>query len=78
MLGTTQRGVVSIKFMKRSGYQYEELQIKMGNNWNAGSNTYPLTVEDAYTRLKTFRFATIKGSNSKDNRSREIQNCPQD
>ena len=58
-------------FVKRAGYQYEELRIKMENDWNAGTNTYPITLNDAYARLETFRSSNklVSNHNSKNTRS---------
>lgn len=42
-------------FIKRAGYRYEELWIKAKNDWNTGTNTYPVTTGEAYIRLKPFQ-----------------------
>ena len=57
--------MLAFVFMKRAGYQYEELRIKMDNDWNAGTNTY------ADTRLETFqsRNNLVSTHNSKNTRS---------
>jgi hypothetical protein len=52
---TAHERYLAFVFMKRAGYKYEELRIKLENDWSAGINTYPETVDDVYTRLETFR-----------------------
>jgi hypothetical protein len=52
---TAHERYLAFVFLKRAGYRYEELQIKMESDWSAGVNTYPETVDDLYTRLETFR-----------------------
>jgi hypothetical protein len=52
---TAHERYLAFVFMKRAGYRYEELRIKMENDWSGNMNTYPESVDDAYTRLETFR-----------------------
>jgi hypothetical protein len=52
---TAHERYLAFVFMKRAGYRYEELRIKLENDWSAGVNTYPEMVDDVYTRLETFR-----------------------
>ena len=39
-------------FLKRAGYHLEEILVKAENDWNAGTNTYPVTIVKAYSKLK--------------------------
>jgi hypothetical protein len=52
---TAHERYLAFVFMKRAGYRYEELRIKLENDWSGNINTYPESVDEAYTRLETFR-----------------------
>jgi hypothetical protein len=52
---TAHERYLAFVFLKRAGYKYEELRIKLENDWSSGVSSYPETVNDAYVRLETFR-----------------------
>jgi hypothetical protein len=61
MKQTAHERYLAFVFMKRAGYKYEELRIKLENDWSAGINTYPETVDDVFT-LDLKPFATQRNS----------------
>ena len=68
--------MLAFVYIKRAGYQYEELRIKMENDWNTSTNTYLVTVNDAYTRLETFQSSNklVSTHNSKNTRNKGNDN----
>ena len=51
-------------FLEKAGIKYQEFCNGLENDWNKKKNTYPKTVQEAYTLLETYKGSekTYKGS----------------
>ena len=42
-------------FLEKAGIKYQEFRNGLENDWNKKKNTYPKTVQEAYTLLETYK-----------------------